>query len=143
MSAAKLYTPQLLAAAVELAQYPPLETASLHGDARSPTCGSTVSVDLLLNNASRIEQVGLKVAACAVGQGAAAVFARHVAGRSSAELAAAHSAIAAWLGGDAPQPDWPGLALIAPAKDYPARHGAMLAPWKAALAALSSAAVAS
>ena len=34
---------------------------------------------------------------------------------------------------------WPDLDLVAPAVAYPARHGAMLLPWKAALAALSSA----
>jgi len=41
---------------------------------------------------------------------------------------------------DATAPDWPDLALVAPARAYPARHGAMLLPWKAAAAALSSAA---
>ena len=48
----------------------------------------------------------------------------------------------AWLAGDGPVPGWPDLALVEPARAHPARHGAMLLPWKAALAALSSTATA-
>jgi len=35
-------------------------------------------------------------------------------------------------------PDWPGLDAIEAARAFPGRHGAMLLPWQAALAALSS-----
>lgn len=143
MSAAKLYSPELLAAAVELAGWPSLETAQLHGAARSPTCGSTLAMDLALDADGRIDRVGLRLRACAVGQAAAAVFARHARGRDLAQIQAAHDRLAAWLDEEAPAPDWPDLELIAPARDYRARHGAMLLPWKAALDALSSAPVAS
>lgn len=138
MSAARLYTPQMLAAAVELANYPPIETADLHGEARSKTCGSRVAVDLVLDDANLIERIGLTVTACAIGQGSAAILARHAKGCSPRELVAAAQSMAAWLEDDGPAPQWPDLALIAPARDYPARRGAMLAPWRAAVAALSS-----
>jgi len=133
-----LYTPQLLAAAMELADYPPIETALLHAEARSPTCGSRVAVDLVLDQQHRIERVGLKVTACAIGQGSAAIFARHAPGRSPDDIRAAAASMAAWLEEQGPAPRWPDLSLIAPARDYRARHGAMLAPWRAAIAALSS-----
>lgn len=136
--AQKLYTPELLALAVELARWPRLDAAKLHGEARSPTCGSTLAVDLELDAAGRIERVGMAVRACAVGQASAAIFARAAAGRSLDDLAEALSQLEAWLTGDGPLADWPGLAPIEPARAYPARHGAMLLPWKAALAALSS-----
>jgi NifU-like protein involved in Fe-S cluster formation len=139
MSAEKLYTPQMLGAAVELAGWPALENAPYHGAVRAPTCGSTLAMDLTLDNAGHIEQIGLRVRACAVGQAAAAVFARHAGGFDQAQLHAMHDRLAAWLGEEAPAPDWPDLELIAPARDYRARHGAMLLPWKAALDALSSA----
>ena len=58
--------------------------------------------------------------------------------RCTAKLAATIAGLEAWLAGEAHPPDWPGLAPIEPARAYPARHGAMLLPWKAALAALSS-----
>ncbi|GGD51333.1 iron-sulfur cluster assembly scaffold protein [Erythrobacter arachoides] len=138
MSTDKLYTPQLLAAAVELANYPPIPEAALHGEARSPFCGSTIALDLLLDDDGRITRTGMQVRACAVGQAAAAVFARHVTGRGAADLLAAHDAIASWLAGEGEAPDWPDMALIAPARAFPGRHGAIVLPWKAAIAALST-----
>jgi len=138
MNADKLYSPEMLSAAVELANWPALENAPYHGQARAPACGSTMAIDLSLDADGRIERVGLRSRACAVGQAAAAVFARHACGLDLAQVQAAHDRIAAWLDEEAPAPDWPDLALIAPARDYRARHGAMLLPWKAAIAALSS-----
>ncbi|MEN7537184.1 iron-sulfur cluster assembly scaffold protein [Aurantiacibacter flavus] len=137
MSAEKLYTPDLLAATLELVHYPPLESATLRGDARSPTCGSTLAMDLMLASDGSLERIGLTVRACAVGQASAAVFARHAAGRSDAEILATAERFAAWLEDEAPIPGWPDMTLIAPAQSYPARHGAMLLPWKAAITALS------
>ncbi len=141
-AAARLYTPELLALAVELAKFPPLDAASAHGEARSPTCGSTLALDLALGGDGRIERLGLRVRACAVGQAAAAIFARHAPGRDAGAIHETLERLEAWLAGDGPAPDWPDLALIEPARAYPARHGAMLLPWKAASAALSSAATA-
>ncbi len=139
MSAAqRLYTPELLALAVELARFPRLEEATTQGEARSPTCGSTLAMDLALDEAGRIERLGMTVRACAVGQGSAAIFARHAAGRDAGAIAGALGQLEAWLGGEGALPDWPDVAIIEPARAYPARHGAILLPWKAALAALSS-----
>ncbi|HEY6817675.1 MAG TPA: iron-sulfur cluster assembly scaffold protein [Croceibacterium sp.] len=135
----RLYTPELLALAVELAEYPPLETSPIHGEARSPACGSTLAVDLALDGAGVIERLGMRVRACAVGQAAAAIFARHARGRDQRDIREALDRLEAWLDDEGPAPEWPDLALIAPARAYPARHGAMLLPWRATLAALSSA----
>lgn len=139
MSAAqRLYTPELLALAVELADWPPLEVPDAHGEARSQTCGSTLAMDLAVDESGRIERLGLRVRACAVGQAAAAVFARHALGREAAGIGADLERMEAWLSEQGVAPAWPDLALIEAARAYPARHGAMLLPWKAALAALSS-----
>lgn len=140
MSAEKLYTPQLLAAAVELAAFPALENATLHGSARSATCGSTMDLDLVLSDGDTVANIGLRVRACAVGQASAAIFARHAKGKSLTQLRDTREAFAAWLLRDALMPDWPDAELIAPAKDFSARHGAMMLPWDATIAALSSAA---
>lgn len=143
MSAERLYTPAMLAAAVELASYPRLESAAQHGSARAPACGSTLEMDLALAPDGTIAGIGLAVRACAIGQAAAAIFARHAAGRDAGQIAATRDAMTAWLAGEGDAPDWPDIGLIAPARDYPGRHGAMLLPWKAAMAALSSADTAS
>ena len=134
----KLYTPELLALAVALADYPADPSLPLHGQARSKSCGSTLAADIGLDAAGRIETLGLRVRACAVGQAAAAIFARAAPGRGGDEIGATHAALLEWLAGTGPLPDWPGLAAIAPAREFPARHGAIMLPWSAALDALSS-----
>ena len=138
--AEKLYTPELLALAVTLADYPPDGALPLHGDARSKSCGSTLRADLAVDDEGRIERIGLQVRACAVGQAAAAVFARAAAGQGVEQIGAAHASLTAWLAGSGGPPAWPGIEAIAPARDFPARHGAIMLPWTAALDALSSAA---
>ena len=131
----------MLALAVELARWPQLEQAGdvLCGDARSPTCGSTVSMQLATDHAGRITRIGMRVRACAVGQAAAAIFAREAAGKSHADVIATLTALEQWLAGAGPMPDWADLSLIAAAREFRGRHGAMLLPWNAAVAALSNA----
>jgi NifU-like protein involved in Fe-S cluster formation len=141
--AQRLYTPELLALAVDLAKWPRLGGVPLHGEARSPTCGSTLAMDLALDGAGRIERLGMSVRACAVGQASAAVFARSAEGHRAEDIEKTLARLEVWLAGEGALPEWPGLAPIEPARAYPARHGAMLLPWKAALAALSSTAPAS
>lgn len=128
-----LYSPTLLGLAVELAEYPYDKNASLIGEARSRSCGSTLAVSF----ESGFSDLGLRVTACAVGQASAAIFARHAAGLDLAEIDEITAAIEDWLSAGGPQPDWPDIGLLEPAVAYPARHGAILLPWKAALDALS------
>lgn len=136
MSAAKLYSPQLLAAAVELARWPALDAPQHSGEARSATCGSTIRIDCDCDAAGRIVAIGMRVRACAVGQAAAAVFARHACGKNAAEIAQALDELTGWITQEGAQPQWPDCDLIAPARDFPGRHGAMLLPWRAAQEAL-------
>lgn len=139
MSAARgLYTPEVLAAAMELIGFPWSETLAQQGSARSRSCGSTITMGISLDAQGRIAMLGLKPHACAVGQAAAAIFARSAKGRTIDDVAKARQAIAAWLAGEGTMPDWPGLDLLDAAKGYPARHGAILMAWDAALDALKS-----
>jgi NifU-like protein involved in Fe-S cluster formation len=138
MSAAeRLYTPELLALAVRLAEYPLTGDLLLTGEARSRSCGSTLAMGLATDADGRIERLGLRVAACAIGQASAAIFAAAAQGRNVDDLAATLAALEAWLDASGPLPDWPGIDALAAAQAYSARHGAMLLPWKAALDALS------
>ena len=131
-SAAKLYTPEVLGLATGLAAWPWDETLPLQGQARSKSCGSTLSLGLSLDTARRIERIALRAQACAIGQAAAAIFAAAAVGRDARQIAEADEAIARWLAGEGALPDWPGLAAIAAARDYPARHGAIRLAWQAA-----------
>jgi NifU-like protein involved in Fe-S cluster formation len=135
---APLYTPQLLAMAVELAVLPLLGPPALRGEARSRTCGGTIVLDLLTASDGTVAKVGLRASACAIGQAAAAIFAQGAPGMSGGELASAAEDVAAWLAGG-PLPSWPRLDALEPARAHPGRHGAILLPWRAAGAALSKA----
>jgi len=137
--AAKLYTPELLGLAVQLAGYPSDPALGLKGDARSRTCGSHLEIDLSLGDDYRIEKIGMRVTACAVGQAAAAIFANAAEGQTGETVAAALDDLENWLKGTGTLPDWPGLAALSPARDHTGRHGAILVPWKAAAAALCKA----
>ncbi|MDP3676867.1 MAG: iron-sulfur cluster assembly scaffold protein [Novosphingobium sp.] len=133
-----LYSPEILAAAVALADFPIDPGLPLSGEARSRSCGSTLSLAIELDSEGRIGRVGCKAQACAVGQAAAHVFLAAAPGRAADEITEARQSLAAWLTDDGPSPNWPGIALLDPARDYPARHGAILLAWDAALAALAS-----
>ncbi|MEQ1495457.1 MAG: iron-sulfur cluster assembly scaffold protein [Novosphingobium sp.] len=136
-AAAKLYSPEVLALATSLAAFPLIEAFPLHGSARAPLCGSTLELGLRLDPQGRISALGLKVHACAIGQASAALFARSANGKCRGDLVGALSALEAWLtSSEVSPPAWPGLDAIAAAHAYPARHGAILLPWKAALVAL-------
>ncbi len=143
MSATVLYTPAVLALATALAAHPWDDSLPLKGEARSKSCGSELALGLALDAEGRISSIGLRTRACAVGQAAAAIFAGAAAGMTPAQVAAGEAAIASWLAGGGPVPDWPGLDAIAAAQAYPARHGAILLPWRAAHAALATDAAAS
>lgn len=138
-----LYTPEILGLAAALANYPADAALPLVGNARSRSCGSTLTMQLAIDQAGQISRLGIAAHACAIGQAAAAIFASAAPGRSATDIAASERAMVAWLEGQGALPDWPGLAAIAPAAAFPARHGSILLAWRAALSALSSGEIAS
>lgn len=137
MAGAKgLYTPAILASAMELAAFPWNDAYTSKGTARSRSCGSAIEIGLSLDADGRVAALGLRPHACAVGQAAAAIFAKAALGLDQMRVRDARQALAAWLTNDGAMPDWPGIALLEPARGYPARHGAILLAWDAALDAL-------
>ncbi len=138
----RLYTPQVLALATGLAAFPLDDSLPLRAEARSRTCGSDIAVGIAIDPAGMIARIGMQVRACAIGQASAALLAQAACGRSAQELARVHEGLESWLAGTGELPDWPDLALVAPARAHTARHGALLLPWTAASKALSSDAIA-
>jgi NifU-like protein involved in Fe-S cluster formation len=138
MSATRLYTADILGLATGLARYPWNPDFPLQAEARSKACGSAIRLGLLLDTDGAIETVAVRSQACAIGQAAAAIFADAAKGMTGAQIHDAGSAIARWLRDEAEMPGWPGLDAIATARDYPARHGALMLPWNAAMQLLPS-----
>lgn len=131
-----LYTPEILAAAMELAATPWDETLPFKGSARSRSCGSAIEIAISLDDKGTIARIGIRPHACAVGQAAAALFVRAAPGRNREDISRARSALARWLASDGVGNAWPALDVLAPARAYPARHAAILLAWDAALDAL-------
>jgi NifU-like protein involved in Fe-S cluster formation len=135
---AKLYSPALLALATGLAAFPFDPLLPFKADARARTCGSTVRIAVALDQHDRITRIGLQMSACAIGQASAMLLAQAAPGVEPQRFAAVLGGLEVWLEGMGPLPDWPGLDALVPAREHPARHGALLLPWKAAVAALST-----
>jgi NifU-like protein involved in Fe-S cluster formation len=138
---APLYNRDILALAVATAEYLPNPDARYHASKRAPLCGSRILLDLDADADGNVTAIGMHVEACALGQASAALLARHAPGRGIADIRTARDAIAGWFGGNDALPAWPGFDLLAPARDYPARHGAILLPFDAAIAALEGQAI--
>lgn len=137
---APLYTTEILRLAGSLPEPRPLEQVHGSAELRSPTCGSTVSVEITLDGRGRLAALSQRVQACAFGQASAALLAAHAVGRSEAEVTAAAKALEEWLAGTSEETAfWPGLAALAPARSRRSRHFAMLLPFRALLAAFESA----
>lgn len=134
---APLYTLEILRLAASLPEPSQLERIDSSAAQRSPTCGSTVAVNVQLDQCGRIEALSQQVHACAFGQASAALVAAGATGRGREEVTTALDQLAAWLFGERDDPpDWPGFEALAPARVRKSRHGAILLPLRALAAAL-------
>lgn len=134
-----LYTVEILRLAASIPHLGLLQDSQGTAELRSPTCGSTVSVDVRLDAAGRVIELGQQVQACAFGQASAALMGANVIGVQGAQVEQSLAEFAAWLDGSRGDPgNWPGLEVLAPARSRHARHGAMLLPFRALLAAIEN-----
>lgn len=135
-----LYTVEILRLAASIPHLDGLDEPQGRAVLRSPTCGSMVSVEVALDEEGRVLALGQQVQACAFGQASAALMGAHAIGRKAPEVRDALAAFASWLDGTHAEPgDWPGLVALTPARSRRARHGAMLLPFRALLAAIEQA----
>ncbi len=132
-----LYSLDILRLAAATADFPRLATPDATVERRSVTCGSRIIVDVMFDAAGLVTAYGHQVNACALGQAAATVFARHAVGRSAAEIAIARDEMGQWLtDGGAPRPAWPDIGLLERARGYSARHGSIRLAFEAASEAM-------
>ena len=136
---APLYTIEILRLAGSLPDPAHLERVDGTAQLRSPTCGSTVHTEVQLDDNGKVIALSQQVRACAFGQATAALVAKHSAGRTRDEVAEALAALNAWLEGSRDDPGGWGLDALAPARTRTSRHGAILLPLRALLAAIEDA----
>lgn len=129
----KLYSGQILALAADIPHTDRLSTPDATARKRSPLCGSTVTVDLQMQD-GRVAAFGQDVKACALGQAAAAVVGHGIIGCSLDQIETARDQLKAMLKTGGPVPDTPfdGFEVLTPARDYKNRHASILLSIEAA-----------
>lgn len=103
----------------------------------SPLCGDRVRIEVTLAG-GRIEALAHDVRGCLLCQAAASLLGLRGAGLDAAQAGMLREQVAAMLAGQAPPAGWPELALFAPVRPHRNRHGCVLLPFEALLAALDS-----
>jgi NifU-like protein involved in Fe-S cluster formation len=137
---APLYTTEILRLAASLQEPHALDREDGRAELRSPTCGSRVSLTVQLDDDRRVQRVSMQVHACAFGQASAALLERHSHGRTHDEVSEAMLALSRWLSDEREKAiGWPGMHALDPARPKKARHGAILLPFRALLAAMEAA----
>ncbi|MDO5631453.1 MAG: iron-sulfur cluster assembly scaffold protein [Paracoccus sp. (in: a-proteobacteria)] len=136
----QLYSRRILALTAAIPHLGRLPAPQGSAMRRSPQCGSSVTVDVVLNG-EIITDFAQEVRACALGQASAAVLGAAVIGRSRDEITATRDALEAMLkhGGPVPAAPFDALEALSPARDFPNRHASILLAWDATLAAFDSA----
>jgi NifU-like protein involved in Fe-S cluster formation len=138
-----LYSAKLLKLAANLPRLGRLAAPDASVEKVSKLCGSRVLVDVTVDG-DRVADFAQEVKACALGQASAAVLGANVIGASLAELETARGQLKAMLKAGAAAPDgrFADLALLAPVKDYPARHASTMLAFEAVTEAVRKAAAA-
>ena len=139
----KLYSQRILALTTAIPHTGRLSGPTATARRRSPLCGSTVTVDVVVED-GRIAAYAQDVKACALGQASAAISGAHMIGRSRAEVEKARDELRAMLKEGAPPPSAPftGYEVLEPARDYRNRHASILLALEATAEALAAAEVA-
>jgi NifU-like protein involved in Fe-S cluster formation len=138
--ASALYNREILALAASLIHNDRLENPDATAGLRAALCGSRIEADIKLGIDGKIIALALRANACALGQASAAVLRKNAVGNDAVFLRNIREAVAAYFNGTGEMSDiWPQLAALKVAKDYPARHAAILLPFDALLEAYAGA----
>lgn len=123
----EIYNARILELAASIPRAARLDAPDATATAHSKLCGSTVTVDLRMQE-GRVIEFGQNVKACLLGQSAASVMGREIIGSTSAELREIGAQMRRMLKENGPPPTgrWADLAVLEPVRDYKARHASTL-----------------
>ncbi|MGH6833804.1 MAG: iron-sulfur cluster assembly scaffold protein [Methyloceanibacter sp.] len=122
-----IYSQSILELAAAMPRTARLAAPQATARAHSKLCGSTVTVDVVMEG-DMVSDYGQSVKACLLGQSSASVMGREIVGSTAAELRAVGAAMRKMLKEDGPPPygKWGDLAVLEPVRDYKARHASTL-----------------
>lgn len=122
-----VYNAKILGFAGNIERIGRLEQPDATAKAHSKLCGSTVTVDLSMENGV-VTDFAHDVKACALGQASSSIMARHVIGATAGELRAVRETMLKMLkeNGAPPQGRFADLKYLEPVRDYKARHASTM-----------------
>ena len=136
----QIYNRRILELAADIPRLGRLDQPDATATAHSKLCGSTITVDLTLQD-GRVADYAQEVRACALGQASASIMAHNIVGSTPQELRETREALRRMLKENGPPPGgkWADLAVLEPVRDYKARHASTLLAFDAVVDALEKA----
>ncbi|MDB5509192.1 MAG: hypothetical protein JWL93_1661 [Hyphomicrobiales bacterium] len=135
-----IYNRRILELAGDIPRLGRLDSPDASATAHSKLCGSTVTVDLRVED-GKVSDFAHDVKACALGQASSSIMARNVVGSTAEELRELRETVRRMLkeNGAPPAGKWQDVAVLEPVRDYKARHASTLLTFDAVVAALEKA----
>jgi NifU-like protein involved in Fe-S cluster formation len=132
-----VYNRRILELAADIPRLGRLPEADASATAHSKLCGSTVTVDLVMEG-DTVTDFAHDVKACALGQASSSIMARHVVGAKAGELRKIRGQMHKMLkeNGQPPDGKWADLAVLEPVRDYRARHASTMLTFDAVVDAI-------
>lgn len=133
-----VYNEKILDLAGNIPRLGRLDAPDATATAHSKLCGSTVTIDLKMDQGA-VSDFAHDVKACALGQASSSIMARHIIGSTPDELRALRETVRKMLKENgAPPKDgkWADIAYLEPVRDYKARHASTLLTFDAVVKAV-------
>lgn len=134
-----IYNKRILELAADIPRQGRLPDADASASAHSKLCGSTVTIDIKMED-GKVTDFAHDVKACALGQASSSIMARNIVGSSADELKQLRETVRAMLkeGGEPiREGKWEDIAVLEPVRDYKARHASTLLTFDAVVDAIS------
>ena len=132
-----IYNKRIIELAGNIPRLGRLQNPDASATAHSKLCGSTVKVDLKMDDGV-VTDFAHDVKACALGQASSSIMARHVIGSNAAELRELRETVRKMLkeNGAPPEGKWADIALLEPVRNYKARHASTMLTFDAVVDAI-------
>jgi NifU-like protein involved in Fe-S cluster formation len=134
-----VYNKRILELAADIPRQGRLAKPDASATAHSRLCGSTVTIDLAMQD-GRVSDFAHDVKACALGQASSSIMARNIVGSTPQELRELREAVRRMLkenGAPPAEGKWADIAVLEPVRDYKARHASTLLTFDAVVDALN------
>ena len=133
-----IYNKRIIELAGNIPRLGRLPSPDATATAHSKLCGSTVKIDLKMDDGV-VTDFGHDVNACALGQASSSIMASHVIGSTASELRELRETVRKMLKENGKPPEggkWADIALLEPVRDYKARHASTMLTFDAVVDAI-------